>query len=515
MTKTRILLLIAFAVFFNSCSIFSFVRNEHNNLSPLAFGLREAKSGEERFWVLYNTHREAVYFGKTVDYQGIDTLEITIPENAKSIPLTNTNDFKDVVFNVTNYATDFFLFTYVNEYQNISIGKDDIDCGDFRKNPYLFKGRYLLSIKDVKPWVEKRDGYSYGHIREDILLVENGMAVNKTVMPYNNDYSEPVCKLYTIKGGVSVKNLSLNRTKESRFKTFLLMIEGVNNLSLDNILVFTPENSGQDDQIISLKNCANINFNNISINGTYSRKDYSGYGVTMCNIWNFNAQNFYGHGNWGVFGNNNINNAHLSNSDINRFDIHCYGKDVSFDNVVFKNNYNQFSSVYGTILFNNCTFVNFIPVINGSSYNAYVGYNIVFNNCNYSTDHDTPVLISGGYADNDINKRYELKNRSLPNVTINNMTLSIPERTPNVYLFFFNTKGGEIRTMDYISSITVNGLFFRYDNKNGAAKFVTSNVDIKLKKAIKERYTNIDLLGNKTKGSRNSGQVIRMLNYSK
>jgi hypothetical protein len=76
-----------------------------------------------------------------------------------------------------------------------------------------------------------------------------------------------------------------------------------------------------------------------------------------------------------------INTALIEDSKINRFDIHCYGRDIAFKNVEFFDLYNQYSSVFGTISHDHCTFTNFVPVLNGGSYNAFVGHDIVFNDC--------------------------------------------------------------------------------------------------------------------------------------
>ena len=79
-----------------------------------------------------------------------------------------------------------------------------------------------------------------------------------------------------------------------------------------------------------------------------------------------------------MFGNNNVNKAMLQNCDINRFDIHCYGKDVSFEKCSFVDFYNQFSSVYCELYFRSCTFTSFFPILMEYSYNAYTGFDLVF-----------------------------------------------------------------------------------------------------------------------------------------
>ncbi len=71
-------------------------------ISPLDFGLREAANGTDRFNVLYNTHTKALAIGAEVSYAGIDTLEIELPPDFKSIPLGPRTDFGGLVMYVTN-----------------------------------------------------------------------------------------------------------------------------------------------------------------------------------------------------------------------------------------------------------------------------------------------------------------------------------------------------------------------------------------------------------------------------
>ncbi len=507
-------LFFAWVVVFSCSSLNTYARQEKKSISPFEFGLFEAKSGVERFWVLYNTQQEAVKSGKHVDYSGIGTINIDIPDDAKSIPLTSHNDFKGMVLNVTNKEKDFCLFELKNESYPIEIRKKDIDRGVFRDYHLLKKNKCLLCVKDKNPWVENREGYKYGHYRKDILLVVKGKAVNRTVMPYNNEDSSPECYYYLSKNGMSIKGLSFKRTEFCKFKTFLFKIQGVNDLKISDVSVVTPDNDWENDQIIDLKDCANVRFKNLRIDGTYSRSNHSGYGVLMNNIWNFRADNMYGHGNWGVFGTNNVNVTNISNSDINRFDIHCYGKDVDFDHVIFRNRYNHFSSVYGTIRFDNCSFTNFVPVINGTSYNAYVGYDLVFNNCEYSTEHDTPIMINGGRLDNVVNNRRELMVRCLPNVTIHNLTVKIPRKAPNFYLFFFRKKGDFDRKMDYISKISIKGLNIEYkdDGDRSPSNFFVSNVKLAVQKDVKELYEKINIIGNAKRVDKRRGRIVNQIN---
>ena len=55
--------------------------------SPTLFGLDTASTGESRYEVLYRTHEAANAAGAEVDYTGIDTLRLRLPEGWK-MPLT-------------------------------------------------------------------------------------------------------------------------------------------------------------------------------------------------------------------------------------------------------------------------------------------------------------------------------------------------------------------------------------------------------------------------------------------
>lgn len=513
MRRVTVLLLILIAQLCG-CIVLLPAYGLQNTLSPLEFGLQKARSGVERYWALYNTHQKAILEGKTVDYTGIDTIFIEIPYNAKSIPLTEDNNYAGVKIAVKNKSKDFFLFGYENKHYPIKVSKEEIDRGVFKNNGVLSEGRYLLLVQDQKPWVENREGYNYGHIRKDILLIENGIAVNRPVMPYNNKFSAPECCYYPLlQDRLIFRNLTIYRTEDCTYKTFVCNVVGVDSLFIRDVSIITPNNQRENDRMISIQNCTNVIFDRLRIDGTYSRKDYSGYGVVMNNVWNFTAKNMYGHGNWGIFGNNNISKAIIIDSDINRFDIHCYGKDVCFKNVVFRNRYNQFSSVYGTIQFDSCSFINFVPVINGVSYHAYVGYNLVFNNCKYSTEHDTPLFLECGYIDDFFNNRHELSKRCLPNVTINNVTMEIPRIAPNIYLFFFLKKGGKARKIDYLSNVSINGLriVYKEDGDRPPVNFFISNVELDVMKKIKETYENIDLLGNSKRKNEKKGKIVNKI----
>jgi hypothetical protein len=468
-------------------------------ISPYEYGFSTAKTDEERFRVLYDTHVAALVAGTNVDYSGIKRIDLEIPKDAKSIPLTKVNDFAGVEFNVKNTQKDFFLFSYTAKATLVKVSKWDIDRGNFKRYPQLKKGRRLLVISDNNPWVLNREGYNYGHVRKDILLLKNGKAVNRTVMPYNNMDSSPSCSFYALsEDGMTVANITLNRSKDSSKKTYMMSVVGVDGLTLNKVSIHTPENQGESDVAIMIKECTNVIFKDVTIDGTYSRSNFSGYGVSLNNIWNFKATNMFGRGNWGVFGTNNVNIASFEDCDINRFDIHCYGRDISFKNVTFRDKYNQFASVFGTIMFDGCNFIHFCPVLNGTSYNSYVGYDIVMKNCTFTARKGKNIIVDCGRLDNVVNARRELLERCLPNISINKLTIFFEDDISNFYLLFIRRKEGEAftRPFGHISNLIVSGVKFIYLKERVPCNFYTSNIDLVIDTPVKNVLTDIDLIGN-------------------
>lgn len=513
MNKSWLLAILLGVILCSGCASVKTGKSHTKDISPLSYGLSQVKNGEERFRVLYNTHRAAVAAGVNVDYSGIKRIDLEIPQDAKSIPLTSVNDFAGVEFNVKNTQKDFYLFSYAAKAAPVTVSKQDIDRGNFRRYPQLKKGRMLLVISDDNPWVLNREGYKYGHVRKDILLLKNGKAQNKTVMPYNNAGSSPSCTFYALtEEGMTVGNITLNRSKDSSKKTYLMSVMGVDGLTLDNVTIHTPGNQGESDVAIMIKECTNVTFKDVTIDGTYSRSDHSGYGVSLNNIWNFKVRNMYGHGNWGVFGTNNVNVASFEDSDINRFDIHCYGRDITFKNVTFRDKYNQFASVFGTIRFDGCNFIHFCPVLNGQSYNAYVGYDVVMNDCVFDICRGKNILIDQGRIDGVVNVRPELSERCIPNVRINNLTVRVPNDVSNVYLFYIRGEGSEERELGYLDNVTLTGIKFEYTEDNRTpANFHLLNLSLPITRAVKTTLEDIDIIGNSTVLKRGNGRFVKNL----
>ena len=442
-----------------ACSSTRTITGEKNDISPFEYGLKAAKTDIERYQVLLQTHKAAVKAGVNVDYSGIDTIRLEIPEKASRIPLTQYNDFCGCVFIVKNTSMNCWLFSIIEKETPISVPKRLIDSGDFRTLDSLSRGKYLLLVEDENPWVDNRKGHSYGHQRKDILLVENGKARNRVVMPYNNDYSSPKCSFIRVKKDpLVVKNLTIKRDPDCSFITHVAFISGFDRVEISNIRLLTPQNDLVDDRGIRVYNSTNVTLSDVYIDGTYSQPDHSGYGVNLNNLWNLKVVNMYGNGNWGVFGNNNINTAHIEDSQINRFDIHCYGRDLLYDRVVFFDRFNSHASVFGNIVYNDCTFTEFVPSQYGGSYNAFVAHDIELNNCVFNVTPQRNYFCRPMDVSGEINKRPELSNKCLPNIKIRNLTVNMSEDTRDFYLFFIKKSDSIVLPFDGITEINIEGL---------------------------------------------------------
>lgn len=477
-----------------SCSATNHLGKGSDCISPYDYGLAHAKTGVDRYQVLLKTHKEALAAGVNVDYTGIDTIRLEIPKKPSPIILTRYNDFKGCVFIVKNTAKKCYLFERREKGTPITIDKQLIDVGDFRAVEELKRGRYLLIVEDGNLWVLQRRGKKYGHTRKDVLLVENGMAKNAVIKPYNNVYSKPKCIFVKLgKEPLIIKNVSIVRAPGCTYLTHIANVAGADDVRFENMSIKTPESDLVDDRGISIYNCTNVKMDNVRIEGTYSHKDHSGYGIFLNNVWNFKTTRLFGEANWGIFGNNNVNVARIDDSQINRFDIHCYGRDIMFKNVFFFDMYNQYSSVFGTISHDHCTFTNFVPVLNDGSYNSFVGHDIVFRDCVFNATEKKNYLIKLSNLGTDVNERKELAVKALPNVSINNLTVNMTEGADYLYLFYTKSRTKEVEGLDNISNIAIDGMTVVEDGKKPFKGMALNNVQLKTAKPVECTVHNVEV----------------------
>ncbi len=429
--------LIILLFLFYSCGVAGFASSA-KVIYPVEFGICEARSGIESYSILYNCHKAAVKNNYAISYQGVTDVYIEIPKDAEPIPLAKNTDFAGVKLHVLNNSKDCYLFQLKNfKTSSIPISVKEINDGDFSRRSEL-KPLSLIIIEDEKPWVEKRRGYNYGAQRKDLLVVNNNRSTNNVIYDYSNETSKPKAFFCEYdKEKKSIANVSLYRDAKSSYITNLVRVENQYNVEIKDVTIVTPaDESKYGDFAITINNTANLVLTSININGTYSQTKRFGYGISLNNVYNVKIQKLTAKSKWGVFGNYNVNKAILTESKINRFDIHCYGRDILFENCVFNDMYNQFSSVYGLVCFKACSFTNYTPVVLESSFNAYTPFSLYFLGCTFNIDgkHNCIVSLMGGLPLSD-NPRAELTGKNLPNVIINKCRINNTDGVNNFYVF--------------------------------------------------------------------------------
>lgn len=455
-------------------------------ISPFDFGLAEAETDSARYEALYATHAKAVETGAEVSYQGIGTLVIEVTESSRPIPLTRHNDFAGLHLIVKNSNKTQCLFSMVDTlWESVELTPSAVDSGDFTANPMLSEGMWMLLVEDAHPWVSNRSGHNYGAMRKDIFLIRNGLSQNKPISSYATDSTLMTAKVHVADDALKViTDLTITRDTSSTAKTYCFDIRGINNVKISKLRINTPDTKNlYADAAINIENSTNVVLEDITIEGTYSRTNKYGYGIQMNNVWNSLFLRLTAHANWGVFGTNNLSNTTLKNCDINRFDIHCYGRDVFVYNCQFNKLYNQLSSVFGTVRFEDCRFTEFVPVLLEPSYNAYTPFDLIFKNCILDAMPSRNYLISTGQLDNNINSRPELAQKCWPNIDIQNLVVNIPANVSKITLF--NTKKATPGVqVHYIADIKINGLRFEYSDTSRLADFIISNSPVTTVKSV-------------------------------
>lgn len=480
MKKSAVIVIVLLIVLFCSTNVGAKCAGGIKPISPQSYGLSEATTGIERFKVLERCHKDAVKKNAPISYSGIKSLDIEIPSDAASIPLPDNVFFAGVQLNVLNTQKNMTLFTRTNSAIQIKTSASSIDQGRFKNESELRNGQYLLIINDETPWVENRNGYDYGATRKDVLVVENGMAMNHPVYSYSNSPSYAKTTAVQIGAPLSYSNLNLSRDARSTKMTYLFSISNAYDVTLSNISITTPQdNELYGDAAIQIKDCAKVNISDIVINGTYSLTNKFGYGINLENVAMFSGERIFARTRWGVFGSNNVNGATLRDCDINRFDIHCYGKEVKCYNCKFADMYNQFSSVFGEVYFEKCMFTNYIPVLIEPSYNAYTPFDLSFKSCVFNLTGKKNYLMTLSGLEVAHNSRPELFRKSLPNITIKKCTVNLADDVKEWYIV--NT--GKVtykEPLDYISKIEVIRLKI-----NGNVDYQVFSSDIKTTEPLK------------------------------
>lgn len=431
-------------------------------VSPFDYGLREATSGMGRYFALYNAHVEALRRGVEVDYTGIDTLELELPPSWTSIPLGPRTDFGGLVLYVTNHAHHGALFSLAQSATPLELDKGLVDGLDYRAVPELAQGDYLLVLNDRKPWTERR-GFGYMQYRSDLIVVHNGKGLNSPVMPWNTDSTHlkaSYCAVDTVQK--VFRNITMHRAKGCSFRTNLIAVSGQYNVLIEHVRVTTPKSKMIADGIFSITNSARVTLDGIEVEGTYSgkgRPDVYGYAFSCNNLYDSHFHNIVAWGNWGVFGTNNLNRTHLSNCHVDRFDIHCYGRDVLLENCTLEGRQTLLTSFYGKARFDHCYFKNYIPMRVRSSYNAYTPFDIEIQDCTWELSPRYHYLLRVNLLDTADNPRPELREKCWPNIQVDGLTIVVPLTVGRVYVIDPCDNRADLkREIGYISKVKLNGV---------------------------------------------------------
>lgn len=463
-----------------------------SQISPFDFGLRDAHTGTQRYWALYNAHVEARARGLEVSYAGIDTLNIVLPPDYQSIPLGPHTDFGGLVLYVTNNERDGALFAMHAPTKAVSVPKAMVDGGDFREIPELSSGDKLLILRDQKPWTE-RIGYGYRVYRQDVLLLHDGVGENTPIAPWNTDSTDLNASVVAVDSMQKVfRGLTMHRVEGSEHKTYCLHVSGQCNLLIEDVHVTTPKSKMIADAVFGISNSVRVTFRDVTVDGTYSGygrwRDW-GYAFSLSNLWDTKFERVTADGNWGVFGTNNLSHTTLEDCDLNRFDIHCYGRDALLRRCTLRQRQTQFSSMYGTVTFDSCQFIDCIPVRIRSSYNAYTPFDIEMLNCTFELTPRNHSLVNVMLLDTADNARPELSVKCWPNLKIVNMKVIAPAMVGTFNIYEPTGTLSELdKPVDHIHHVNISGL--EIVRPNGKPAKVNVRLSSKAFKTVKElKYT--------------------------
>ena len=473
----------------------------------------QGKGDVELFRTLKKWHQEAFDKGAELIYPSNMTLKVAIPSNVSTIPLSPYTDFNGCKIIVENKTIDkFMLFSLSGKKKesNVNVDCNMINSGDYSSLPQLSYGLKLMRIKDRNAWTHRApEEGDYDIFRQDVVLIRNGKAQNSTIMTYNEDTSNPECHYIDVDDEQKVIcNLTIERSASSTERTRLFQISSQNNVLIKNVKITTPfvpqesENKlYKEDYCIRVMNSTNIYFEDIIVRGTYSTAKTWGYAVNMENVYNSHFLRFDAEAHWGVFGNNNVNTVTLTDCRINRYDLHCYGRDVTCKGCVFNNQIddshpnqvycqttvlNAFGSMYGTLRFEDCHFVRSRPVWLRSYYMAYTGFDVIFRKCRFDVNPKYPYFVVTGFLDEPDNTRKELKGKCWPNITMQDCQVNVPEGVKELYMFYARRNSKSISEIDYLSSLNLRNVKITAPSST-LPLLKVSNVEVKLSKSLKTK----------------------------
>lgn len=214
----------------------------------------------------------------------------------------------------------------------------------------------------------------------------------------------------------------------------------------------------------------------------------------------------------GVFGDNHINQAILTNCEINRFDIHCYGKDILMKNCILKNDntgtshvINRYSSVYGYVRYENCTFYDFRPIRIDEAYNIFNGFDVYLKDCTLVLTHNSyNCLVDSAVLNDEINPRLEHRKKCLPNIFVegeNGLTIRLSSGVTYVRIVSLSSNVTYPEDVSYMSMLQIANKI-NWQDANGIAMSATAKQQLTLydcQRAVslaQPLITNINVMAN-------------------
>lgn len=457
-----------------------------SELSPYMFGFRPNQA--DSYSEIYLTHLAAKELGTSISYNGIKEVNIRVSAGFESIPLTGQDDFCGAIFHITNTQStgSYILFTLTGEDDIVpnSITLDNVRNGNYSLDN---NKQYTLFVKDTKLWTARRGATSAeDRYREDVICIRNNKAINYPCTTYDTDVSIECTLMEDKPYQRYLRNLTAIREDGIGMIKFI-SIEYCSNMEISNVTLNTfkgnntPKNG---DNAFIMKHCALFNITNMNINNVYSVSG-SGHGYELDTVYHIVYDNITGYdNNWGIFGANNVNDVAIYNSNINRFDVHCYGRDIKFYNCTFTGNkYNQFSGMYGIISFEDCIFGSqFLPYLQEGTYNAYTFHELIFKNCQFYANRGLYLF---GF-EKATNPRSELADKYLPSIRMEYITYYSSNTFNLISVDSPLTPDGNFQGMMGLYDVTVDGLRIASTRQN----FNIANTPIAILNSVNMNFSN-------------------------
>lgn len=416
--------------------------------------------------LLQNLYR-SIYNNKYNIIWDIESIYLDIAEtNAIELKPNKIYDFNNTDIYVK--GNKFYYLFDLDNTENIDTSYKKIE--DAIKDDFFKNNQGLIHIEDKTPFY-KRPGYEYFVYRKDMLLVQNNVLINTPILDYDNDdETDAEIKFIKLKS-TTIKNANFIRYRENDNFPFILKINYIYNLNIENITVNSLNiYKSVDDEIININNSYNININNYTVNGTYSGIiGQGGYGYCMLftNCTNVVLNNFNCNSNWHTFGNNSINNISIYNSRLNGFDCHSYGKDFYFKNCIFTNEY-MAKPTLGYLIYENCKFINTRLINAGDTRICNFKIIIKVINCEIN---NTNLLFFFSNLNYEGTRRKILNKNELPDIELINTKINLE----NIDKFYFCNFTNNSNKYNGTLNISINGLTFNSNNINNVIYINSSN----------------------------------------